>query len=83
MTWWCAATGAPWTWGWQAFPGVWLFVALIVTLYVLALRRFEPPRLAGGDRPTTRRDMLLFGLGVLTLWSDWTGPSACSPRAIC
>jgi putative membrane protein len=73
MTWWCAATGAPWTWGWQAFPGVWLFIALIVTLYVLALRRLEPRRLAGDDRPTMRREIALFGLGVLALWVglDW------------
>jgi putative membrane protein len=73
MTWWCAATGAPWTWGWQAFPGVWLFIALIVTLYVLALRRLDPRRLAGDDRPTMRREIALFGLGVLALWVglDW------------
>jgi len=73
MTWWCAATGAPWTWGWQAFPGVWLFIALIVTVYVLALRRLEPRRLAGDDRPVTRREIALFGLGVLALWVglDW------------
>ena len=73
MTWWCAATGAPWTWGWQAFPGVWLFIALIVVSYALALRRFETRHLAGDDRPVTRREIVLFALGVLALWVglDW------------
>ena len=73
MTWWCAATGAPWTWDWQAFPGVWLFIALVVIPYVLALRRLEPRHLAGGDRAVTRREIVLFALGVLALWVglDW------------
>ena len=26
MQWWCAARGSAWTWSWQAYPGVWLFV---------------------------------------------------------
>jgi len=73
MTWWCAATGAPWTWSWQAFPGVWLFVALLAGSYGWALRRLAPPRLAGDDRPTAPREILLFGLGALALWIglDW------------
>lgn len=29
MTWWCAATGEPWSWTWRAYPGVWLFVGLL------------------------------------------------------
>jgi putative membrane protein len=73
MSWWCAATGAPWSWTWQAFPGVWIFVALVAGSYAVALRRLEPPRFAGDDRPVTRRELALFALGVLALWIglDW------------
>jgi putative membrane protein len=73
MTWWCAARGLPWTWEWQAFPGVWLFVATIGAGYVWALRRLPPARFAGDDRPTTRREIVLFLLGLLALWlaADW------------
>jgi putative membrane protein len=39
MTWWCSATGQPWTWAWKAYPGVWLFVALLAVLYGRGIRR--------------------------------------------
>lgn len=71
MTWWCAATGAPWTWAWQAFPGVWIFVALLAGSYAVAVTR---PRTSNGDdRPVSAREVALFGLGVLALWVglDW------------
>ena len=38
MTWWCAASSEPWSWAWRAYPGVWLFIALLATWGVLALR---------------------------------------------
>ena len=28
MQWWCAAQGVPWAWRWQAYPGVWLGLAV-------------------------------------------------------
>jgi putative membrane protein len=73
MTWWCAATGAPWTWSWQAFPGVWLVIALIIGPYAWAMRRLQPRRVAGDDRPVTRGEIVLFALGVVALWVglDW------------
>lgn len=73
MTWWCAATGAPWTWSWQAFPGVWLFMALVVGWYLWARRRPDPRGTAGGDPPATPREFVLFALGALALWVglDW------------
>ncbi len=73
MRWWCSALDAPWTWQWQAYPGVWLFVLAIGGAYAWAVRRLEPSRLAGDDRPTTRRDVVLFLLGLLALWiaADW------------
>jgi putative membrane protein len=73
MSWWCAATGAPWTWTWQAFPGVWTVIALLVASYAWALRTLQPARFAGDDRPVTAREIALFALGVLVLWigMDW------------
>jgi putative membrane protein len=73
VSWWCAATGAPWSWTWQAFPGVWIVIALLVGSYVWALRGLEPARFAGDDRPVTGREVSLFALGVLALWIglDW------------
>jgi cytochrome c oxidase assembly factor CtaG len=73
MSWWCSATGAPWTWSWQAFPGVWLLVTLLIASYAWALRRPPPRRPAGGDPPVQPRQVILFGLGVLALWIglDW------------
>jgi len=73
MTWWCAATGAPWTWVWQPFPGVWLFMALVVGSYAWVLRTLEPRRMAGDDRPATGREIALFAVGALALWAglDW------------
>ena len=73
MTWWCSATGAPWTWTWQGFPGVWLFVGSVLASFVVALRRLEPQRFAGDDRPVRWREIVLFGLGVVSLWIglDW------------
>jgi putative membrane protein len=73
MTWWCAARGLPWSWEWQAFPGVWLFIAAIGASYVWALKRLPPSRFAGDDRPTAPREIVLFLVGLLALWvaADW------------
>jgi len=73
VTWWCSATGAPWSWAWRAYPGVWIVIGLGVGAYAWALHRLEPRRLAGDDRPVSARELLLFGLGMLALWvgMDW------------
>jgi putative membrane protein len=73
MTWWCAARGLPWTWEWQAYPGVWLCFAAIAGSYLWAFRRLPPARLAGDDAPTTGRAIVLLVLGLLALWvaADW------------
>jgi len=57
MTWWCSATGQPWTWAWKAYPGVWLFVALLAILHVRVIRRTA----------------LYYVAGLLTVWLalDW------------
>ena len=66
MQWWCAAQGVPWTWRWQAYPGVWLFVLVLAGGYRLLRRRFPET-----DRPRFRAWM--FALGVAALWIalDW------------
>jgi putative membrane protein len=75
MTWWCSATGLPWSWSWRAYPGVWLFVALLGTLYLLARSRH-------GDQPDRRSEpahrpsfpSVLWGLaGLVVIWAalDW------------
>lgn len=66
MQWWCAAQGVPWSWRWQAYPGVWLFVLALAGAYRLLRRRFPET-----DRPKFRAWM--FGLGVAVLWIalDW------------
>ncbi|HSM04460.1 MAG TPA: cytochrome c oxidase assembly protein [Longimicrobiales bacterium] len=66
MQWWCAAQGVPWSWRWQAYPGVWLFALALVGLFRLARRRWPET-----DRPRFRAWM--YGLGVAALWValDW------------
>ncbi|HVX89246.1 MAG TPA: cytochrome c oxidase assembly protein [Gemmatimonadales bacterium] len=66
MQFWCSATGQPWTWAWRAYPGAWLFAALLVVLYVAIRRR-------SGVHPWPAWRTLLFGLGLLAAWSavDW------------
>ena len=66
MQWWCAATGVPWTWRWQAYPGVWIFALALAGAYRLLRKRFPE-----ADRPTFRAWM--YGLGVGALWValDW------------
>lgn len=66
MQWWCAAQGVPWTWSWQAYPGVWLFVLVLAGLYRGLRSRFPE-----SDRPRFRAWM--YGLGVAMLWIalDW------------
>ncbi|HSJ23765.1 MAG TPA: cytochrome c oxidase assembly protein [Longimicrobiales bacterium] len=68
MQWWCSAQGEPWTWAWQAYPGVWLFIGIIATGYARLLRR---TRAAGGG--AFRSSIALFATGLLLLWLslDW------------
>ena len=72
MTWWCSALDEPWSWAWRAYPGVWLFVALLAAAYLRAQWR-RPTRSAGDDEPASARHWTLFGLGLLALWvgADW------------
>jgi putative membrane protein len=65
VTWWCAATREPWTWVPRAYPGVWLFVAVLSITAVVVVRR-------SGIRPTGKQAGAFWG-GVLAMWvaTDW------------
>lgn len=70
MTWWCSTTKDAWTWAFQAYPGIWLAVALFVGTYVtLAVRHVR----RHGTGPGDRRKFVWFGLGATVLWlaTDW------------
>ena len=60
IQWWCSARGTPWTWQWQAYPGVWLLVA------VMAWGVFRV-----ADATTLRRVAGIAGVILLWLALDW------------
>lgn len=64
---WCSAQGVAWTWAWQAYPGVWVFIALLAVAYVRLTRhaRRAPHEATGGA--------VWFGTGLALLWLalDW------------
>lgn len=69
MQWWCAVQeGVAWEWRWQAYPGVWLFMLLLVAFYLRVVRR--PLKASGGVR--IKNDLLIAG-GIFSLWLalDW------------
>ena len=39
MQWWCSASGKPWTWDAQYYPGVWLMVAVLAIAFHVWSRR--------------------------------------------
>jgi len=71
MQWWCSAQGVPWTWSWQAFPGVWIFILLLV----LGYRRLWRIERGGDQAPTegTGNRIAAFVTGIIFLWLalDW------------
>ena len=73
MTWWCAARDVAWTWTWQAYPGVWLFVLGIGAVFFVAVRRLAPRHAPPGQRPLRRSEAAWFAVGLVMLWvaTDW------------
>lgn len=65
MTWWCSASDAAWAWQWRAYPGVWLFLVLLIGLRELAWRRVPAA--------TAPRRTAVFVGGLLAIWAavDW------------
>ena len=73
MTWWCAARDVAWTWTWQAYPGVWLFVLGLGAGFFALVRR-RAPRHAPKAMPSIsagQTGWFLLGLAVLWLATDW------------
>jgi putative membrane protein len=70
MSWWCAATGSPWSWTPIAYPGIWLAMVALVALYVRSWRRLDDEGALGADDGRRR---WAFGAGVVALWiaTDW------------
>ncbi len=63
ISWWCTATGQPWTWSWIPYPGVWLAVAVPLVAYLRATSRRPPDR--------RRRVAFIAGMAVFWVASDW------------
>lgn len=53
---------------WHSHPDVWLFVAVLGSAYLWGIRRFAP-----SDAPPARRKVVLFFLGLGSIWAalDW------------
>jgi putative membrane protein len=77
MTWWCSATGEAWTWAWRAYPGVWLFVALLLIWYWWSVLRpghrrpLEPPNRRAVEPSGRQTAWFLTGLLCIWLALDW------------
>jgi putative membrane protein len=71
IQWWCSAQGIAWAWTWRAYPGVWLFIALLAVGYARADRAAKMGKAEERFSPRTRR--LLFVGGLLLVWGalDW------------
>lgn len=65
MSFWCSALNDPWTWKWQAYPGVWGFIALLGVTYLAVTRRVTDPETA------RRKPYFVVGLALLWIVSDW------------
>jgi putative membrane protein len=65
MTWWCSATGLPWSWTWKFYPGVWLFVLALGVGYIILVRSVTA-------RPPAK-DRIAFCAGLAAIWAalDW------------
>jgi cytochrome c oxidase assembly factor CtaG len=65
---WCSAQGEPWTWAWQAYPGVWAFILLLAAGYARLLRATPA---APGERRGVHIACFVTGLVALWLALDW------------
>lgn len=53
---------------WHPHPDVWLLLAVLGGGYAWAVRRIGPRKVHPVDRPVSRRQILAFGAGLLTIW---------------
>lgn len=65
MKWWCSASDAAWSWEWRAYPGVWLFLVILLLLRQLAWSR--------SPADASPRRNWAFGLALGSIWVavDW------------
>lgn len=65
MTWWCASTRLPWSWSPRAYPGVWLFIAVLAVTAVAVAHR--------SGVPVTKKQRAAWWSGLAVLWlaTDW------------
>lgn len=58
---------------WHPHPDIWVTVAFLSLGYLYAIRRIGPNAVAPGQLVVTRRQVVFWYLGVLSLWlvSDW------------
>ncbi|HEU5359023.1 MAG TPA: cytochrome c oxidase assembly protein, partial [Gemmatimonadales bacterium] len=69
IQWWCSARGLTWTWAWQAFPGVWIFIVALAVGLERCVR--------AAPRPLAAWRTLLRAVVLVLLWAtlDWpVGP---------
>ena len=73
MEWWPVASGEAWTWAWQAYPGVWLFVGVIAAGYALIIRAEEARARRRGEAGVEGWRIACFAGGLALLWVslDW------------
>ena len=68
MNFWCSATGQAWTWEWRAYPGIWLFIALLA--FGMSYWNAAGAR-AAGNRRRPAHPAFVGGLVILWLSLDW------------
>ena len=73
MEWWPVAGGETWTWAWRAYPGVWLFIAVLGGAYVLLVRAERERSRRRGEAGIEDWRIGLFAGGLVLLWAslDW------------
>ena len=73
MEWWPSAGREQWTWGWEPFPAVWLFVLPIAAAYAASVLALRGRRRRRGDPDVTRGQIALFAAGLALVWGalDW------------
>lgn len=73
LTWWCSATTRQWDWTFQAYPGVWVFMAVLLGGYLYAWRVLGPRHLRPGEVLLTGRQASSFAAAFALLWlaTDW------------
>jgi putative membrane protein len=80
IQWWCSARGLPWDWSWQAYPGIWLVVAVVAvwvwrTIRARRLQRADSAATSGASGEGRRVALLIAGVVLLWLTLDWpVGP---------